>query len=310
MKGGTQVSATTAVTLAPETNKFDLLLADRGGLYPPPPAIVAGASMCPAPPALLPLKRRLPDCQEELLHQRLSTLTIESTAIGFMDSQQLRGSHAPLSTLLAAPVPSVASEHGRLDRTQLERLMGITYTSHLIFERERDFDSMHLWSMPPPCSPANPFGSIPSAAALGCAEQLRAGELAPQLFIRYVGIVDGVDCGLGLFASAPIASGSFLCEYTGLVQIASPTPERDDYSFGLPVCDPDVRISAQKYGNICRLFNHSDIPNVRLRCAVQEGVIHVFAMATADVPVGAQLTVHYGESYWRAHGRSSSKVPL
>ena len=161
---------------------------------------------------------------------------------------------------------------------------------------------MHLWSMPPPCSPVNPFGSIPSAAELGCGEQLRVGALAPQLYIRHVGVIDGVNCGLGLFASAPIARGSFLCEYCGLVQI-DPGPERDDYSFGLPVCDPDVRISAKRYGNVCRLLNHSDVPNAELRCVVHEGVVHLVALATADVGAGVQLTVHYGEPYWRAHGR-------
>lgn len=69
------------------------------------------------------------------------------------------------------------------------------------------------------------------------------------------------------------------------------------------VCDPDVRISAQRYGNICRLLNHSDTPNAALRCVVHEGVIHLIAVTRRAVVAGEQLTVDYGAPYWRAHGR-------
>ena len=225
-----------------------------------------------------------------------------ATPIGFLDSQRVRGSGAPLTAMLAKPVPSIASEHGILIRSQLEALMGVTYTAHLIFEREVDFARIHLWSMPPPCSPAIPFGSIPSAARLGCAEHIRVGAVASQLIIRRLGVVSGVDCGLGLFALVPIPSGTFLCEYTGLV-VCNPPPERDDYAFALPVCDPDVRISAKRFGNICRLLNHSDHPNVALQTVELDGVLHLVAMTSAEVQPDEQLTVDYGPQYWRAHGR-------
>ena len=259
----------------------------------------------------LPLKRLQPDSGvDEQLATKFASLDTEvalDAAIGFLDSQRLRGSGAPLAALLAAPMPSIPSEHGMLDRSQLEALMGVRYTTHLLFEREADFERMHLWSMPPPCSPARPFGSIPHAAKLGCAEQLRVGAVGPQLIIRTVGVVGGVECGLGLFASAPISSGTFLCEYTGLV-VCDPPPERDDYAFALPVCDPDVRISARRYGNVCRLLNHSDRPNVALRTVEMDGLLHLVAITTAEVRSGEQLTVDYGPPYWRAHGRT--KVAL
>ena len=34
----------------------------------------------------------------------------------------------------------------------------------------------------------------------------------------------GVDCGLGLYASAPIAAGTYVGEYTGVV-LCDPDPE-------------------------------------------------------------------------------------
>jgi len=163
--------------------------------------------------------------------------------------------------------------------------------------------------MPPPVSPANPWGSLPTSEELGCEELLRAGRVAAELCIRRVGVVDGVDCGLGLYARSPIGSGAHLCEYTGLVQCDPSPAQRDDYAFGLPVCDPHVRISARRYGNIGRLLNHSDTPNAQLRCVVHEGVIHLVAVTTSAVPQGEQVTVDYGEPYWQAHDRRKVKLP-
>ena len=66
--------------------------------------------------------------------------------------------------------------------------------------------SMATWAMPPPVSPSDPFGGIPSSAELGVESALQAGCTASTLCIRRVGVVDGTDCGLGLFASASSAA--------------------------------------------------------------------------------------------------------
>ena len=127
-----------------------------------------------------------------------------------------------------------------LDRAGLEALMAIVYTPGLLFAREKDYRSMHLWAMPPPVSPASPFGGLASSSELGCSAQLHAGATLPQLCIQRVGVVHGVDCGLGLYATAPIPSGTFVCEYTGVVQCDPDPAARDDYAFGLPVCEPEL----------------------------------------------------------------------
>lgn len=161
------------------------------------------------------------------------------TRIGFLDTQ-VCSSGEPLSVLLSAPPPPVAFEEGAmLDRAGLEALMAIIYTPGLLFAREKDYRSMHLWAMPPPVSPASPFGGLASSSELGCSAQLHTGATLPQLCIRRVGVVHGVDCGLGLYASAPIPSGTFVCEYTGVVQCDPDPAARDDYAFGLPVCAPE-----------------------------------------------------------------------
>ena len=58
-----------------------------------------------------------------------------------------------------------------------------------------------------------------------------------------VGLVDGVDVGLGLFALHGICSGTFLGEYTGVLMRRS----EDDvtYGYSLPVVDPDLVINAK-----------------------------------------------------------------
>jgi hypothetical protein len=234
------------------------------------------------------------------------------TPIGFLDTERCHGIDASLIHVLSeAAIPNVVDEHGNpLDRAALEALMGATYTSRLIFERECDLKGMDTWAMPPPVSPAIPFGRLPSSSKLGIAAQLHAGSSAPGLCVRRVGVVAGVDCGLGLFASLPRASGSYVAEYTGVVRVDPDARERDDYAFGLPVCDPDVRISAKRFGSICRLLNHSDVPNTAFECVVHQGIIHLVARTCVAVQPGEQLLVDYGPGYWRSHGRGDSKVVL
>eukprot|EP00966_Prymnesium_polylepis_P270998 6260838-Prymnesium_polylepis.2 len=84
------------------------------------------------------------------------------------------------------------------------------------------------------------------------------------------------------------------------VCIADPSQRR---TVARAVCEPDVRISARQYGNICRLLNHSENPNTALRPVVHEEVIHLVAMTTEAVEAGAQLLVDYGGPYWRAFDR-------
>ena len=190
------------------------------------------------------------------------------TRIGFLDTQRC-SSGEPLSALLAAPPPPVAFEEGAvLDRAGLEALMAVVYTPGLLFEREKDYRSMHLWAMPPPVSPADPFGGLASSSELGCSAQLHTGATLPQLCIRRVGVVHGVDCGLGLYATAPIPSGTFVCEYTGVVQCDPDPAARDDYAFGLPVCEPELNWKQSNHTTPEEgLFGHA---NTRERAGTRE----------------------------------------
>ena len=60
----------------------------------------------------------------------------------------------------------------------------------------------------------------------------------------YIGFVDGVDVGLGLFARSAIPALTYLGEYAGVL---STRRGEDDgvYGYGLPVVDPDLVINAK-----------------------------------------------------------------
>eukprot|EP00434_Breviolum_minutum_P011556 symbB.v1.2.010191.t1/scaffold664.1/size175145/11 len=79
--------------------------------------------------------------------------------------------------------------------------MSCHWASHLLLEDQRLLKERHFWAFPPPVSPSTPFGCVPSSEEAGCAELLRSGDfLFEHLYVAYIGFVDGVDVGLGLFA--------------------------------------------------------------------------------------------------------------
>jgi len=167
-------------------------------------------------------------------------------------------------------VAFVDSEHdGSLSARQrlvdFEDLTRCKFTPHLVFQREADLRSEHTWAMPPPVSPSRQFVSVPSAVDAGCALELSSGRW-PALELLEVRSL-GVPLGLGCFAAAHLPAGLALCEYTGVVMCDAPRSalEGDDYAFNLPVCDPDVVITARTTGGIARTINHSEQPNAELR---------------------------------------------
>ena len=77
-------------------------------------------------------------------------------------------------------------------------------------------------------------------------------DFSPFFFITFhetlqasVGLVEGVDVGLGLFVCAFLAAGSVLGEYTGVLSRRR-TEEDGVYGYGLPVVEPDLVINAKE----------------------------------------------------------------
>lgn len=196
-----------------------------------------------------------------------------------------------------------------LDREGLSSLMCCTFARHLLFAEERMLSDREFWAFPPPTSPSMPFGPVPSSASLGCDELLRHGTfLYDSIFVKRIGLVDGIDVGLGLFVAAPIPKGTFLGEYTGCL-IHRQTEEDGTYGYALPIVDPDLVISAQHYGNLCRLINHSDTSwNSELVVVHHEGILHVVCRTVRNLEPGEQILIHYGPRYWLAESRRCVKL--
>ncbi|CAE8595237.1 unnamed protein product [Polarella glacialis] len=190
-----------------------------------------------------------------------------------------------------------------LDKHGLEELMSCIFISHLLFE-ERILQGRDFWSFPPPVSPTMPFGSVPSSEALGCAELLRRGHfMYESTCVSHIGVVDGVDVGLGLFAQVAILANSCLGEYTGVVRQRR-QEEDDNYSYALPVVEPDLVVCARDYGNLCRLINHSDDGwNAELLSVHHEGLLHVVCRVARAIAAGEQILIHYGARYWLPESR-------
>lgn len=205
---------------------------------------------------------------------------------------------------------SIDASERWLDRESLEEMLGCCYAHHLLFEREVDIRHRGDWAYPPPVSPSRPFGRMLSSEAAGCEALLRAGAmLYGSLCIKQVGLVGGVDVGLGLFASQPMAEGTFIGEYTGVLRRQRVRGDDSTYSFALPVVDPDLVVCAAQYGNLCRLMNHSDDAwNAELIAVHHEGLPHVVCRLAREVAAGDQILINYGKKYWTVRGRD--KVQL
>eukprot|EP00933_Yihiella_yeosuensis_P054478 TRINITY_DN52944_c0_g1_i1.p1 TRINITY_DN52944_c0_g1~~TRINITY_DN52944_c0_g1_i1.p1 ORF type:complete len:251 (+),score=41.03 TRINITY_DN52944_c0_g1_i1:105-857(+) len=188
-----------------------------------------------------------------------------------------------------------------LEKQALENLMSCTMARYVLFEEERDLYGRDLWAFPPPMSPSTPFGPVPSSDTLGCADLLRHGDfMYEHVYIKRIGVVGGIDVGLGLFAKCLIPAGSFVGEYTGCVRRRKAEGDDGEYGFALPVVDPDFVVCARRFGSLCRLINHSDDWNAELCSVHHEGLLHVVCKTSKDISADEQILIHYGARYWES----------
>jgi SET domain-containing protein len=99
--------------------------------------------------------------------------------------------------------------------------------------------------------------------------------------------------GEGLFAVNSIAAGEFVLEYTG-ERIPTGTAE-DAGSRYLFVVDDEWTIDGPVPENTAGFINHACEPNCE--ATVEEGRILIYA--TRDIGSGEELTIDYGEEYFK-----------
>jgi hypothetical protein len=103
------------------------------------------------------------------------------------------------------------------------------------------------------------------------------GFIHPQLSIRFIGMVDGIDVGHGLFAEEKLPAHQFLGEYVGLVSTLYSVTDRS-YCCEFPSCDGGMTINALAIGNMVRFINHSEKPNAKFMRWYCDGMMHVICV--------------------------------
>lgn len=130
-------------------------------------------------------------------------------------------------------------------------------------------------------------------------DKVLQNETRSDISLRYIGVMNGIDVGHGVFSELYIPAGSYIGEYVGLVSSINETTVREDhYNFQYPCCDGGLEINGREYGNLMRFINHSVEPNAEFRAVNVDDVMHVVCVLAVDLPPDTQITVDYGGAFW------------
>jgi hypothetical protein len=116
-------------------------------------------------------------------------------------------------------------------------------------------------------------------------------------------IIKWIDDSLqyGVFAARDINVGEYIGEYIGIIhQMYRFRPHFNEYCLHYPLF-PSFRyfLTDSKFeGNKSRFLNHSFEPNLELKVAAENGLLHCIFFANQMINAGSQLTFNYGEDYW------------
>jgi len=137
-------------------------------------------------------------------------------------------------------------------------------------------------------------------------KKYKADVIAYKLAPMYLQFISS-DVGYGIFATRPIEKGEFIGVYTGELRPVrygqSDFKEDVDYAWYYTVDSADGKkliIDAKYQGNELRFINHDNYPNTRRIDVIVNGVFYVCYVAQRYIPQGTQLTVHYGDAYWKS----------
>lgn len=110
--------------------------------------------------------------------------------------------------------------------------------------------------------------------------------------------------GYGLFAETPLDEGELIGHYTGVIRPVSRFhPELNGYCIHYPSRFWNAKylvLDAEKEGNELRFVNHSDYPNLEVKCLLHKGMLVFCFFTKFPVVKGEQLTCYYGPDYWRS----------
>ena len=164
----------------------------------------------------------------------------------------------------------------------LSRDAGFEWVPSLTFLHERHLRDRALLVYPP----------VPTSEDIGICAALDASRA------EAIEIVDLEEAGgYGVFAVEPIATGSLVIEYAGLV-----APATDGF-------DPYGLSYAETLAGEPLRLNHGSAPNAEITRVVHRGLLRVVIVAREAIDAGEQVLVDYGEAYWRASGVEPQSLP-
>lgn len=103
--------------------------------------------------------------------------------------------------------------------------------------------------------------------------------------------------GWGVFARTDLAIGQSVGEYTGVVHAYQTGGTYTMLYEEIPGCS--LNIDARFMGNITRLINHSETPNIEaIQIIATDGIAHVEFKVIKTIQSHQQLLIDYGPNYW------------
>lgn len=186
---------------------------------------------------------------------------------------------------------------------ELEQIMGFTYLPALTFESEKIEQRVRKRSQL--ALKKDELSIREKWLGVHFKEVLAKGTPPYHLSIRWI----DETMGFGVFAEEKIPAHAFLGEYTGKIRKRKRGDWKNDYCFeyaiGLWIRNPFI-IDAQDQGNYCRFINHAESPNLESVSIFANGIMHIILVALKPIEKGAQLTYHYGDTFWKKRKNSPS----
>lgn len=195
------------------------------------------------------------------------------------------------------PIPSMIKlqRKGEMTATTIpleyfEYLFKVKYRPTLTFDSQRSFKEVvdHC-----PYILRYPWIATENYALTKCYKTVLDNAYQSPVYIKWI---DNT-LQYGLFSEVDIEEGGYIGEYTGAVRrVFRRNREINGYCFQYPTKWWSYHyfiIDASNEGNLTRFINHSDQPNLRPVCLVENQLLHQVFIANKNISRDTELTFKY-----------------
>lgn len=173
---------------------------------------------------------------------------------------------------------------------EFEHLFHIKYRSFLTFSSEKELDTVIQHC---PYILRIPQIAQENYELTAKYKQSLFNAAIPPVYVKWIDPI----FEYGLFADVDLPQGAYVGEYVGQVKRLF-RRERDSnpYCFQYPTkwwSFHYYAIDASREGNEMRFINHSNSPNLRPICLVDQNLLHMVFIANQAIPKDTQLTFNY-----------------